>query len=778
MKRILSFLTIFQFLIFQGITQILPGDRTPMPGLEAELLKDLNNCRNDNEKAEALLNLSAYYLYMPGEERTELDKAMSYARQARSLSNELKFREGINESMLLIGNIFMEDKQKAFADIIFDSLIANAGEAIVLFRTEKNLTGEARSLRQLSMVYMLKAEYDLAEKELLEVLAIYKKVNYPNLHYTYERLCNLETMRNGWTKALYYALEMIKSMEASGDNYSAASFYYNLGYIYRQIGQFQKALDYYSLAFNCYKKFPSSILYDLTYSTSEAYIKMNRQDEALAVVQNTAKDYPPVSIYEQAAVESGLGVAYRSLKQYDLAEQHFRKLKELKKDDRNHDVYSALLMGQMYMEWGRYDLAKPLLEKSLAANITEGRGLAHLHFMLFKIDSAQGNYVSAMDHLIKNKALDDIIYRETKVRENTELQIKYETEKKNNELKLKEQNILLLSRKSQLQQKDFEQATLRFQFDSVSRQQNLQLLTSGAAQKDKDLQLKQQNIELLKKQDLLKQTSLSRTNLVKNMTVGGLFLSLIILMLLYKQYTIKNRSNKEISSKNLALQHLVEEKEWLLKEVHHRVKNNLHTVMSLLESQSAYLKDDALAAMQNSQHRVYAMSLIHQKLYQLENSTTINMAVYLPELVEYLRDSFGVNRRIRFYLNIENILLDISKAIPVSLIINEAITNSIKYAFPLNGTGEIHIEMKMKSVHEIWLSVKDNGIGIPASWEKFQKNSLGLKLMKGLSDDIQGKFSISGKDGTLVAVEFPGELVETAIPFKRGSVKTVNAFSE
>lgn len=153
------------------------------------------------------------------------------------------------------------------------------------------------------------------------------------------------------------------------------------------------------------------------------------------------------------------------------------------------------------------------------------------------------------------------------------------------------------------------------------------------------------------------------------------------------------------------------------------------------------------------------MSLIHQKLYQLEDSTNINMSVYLPELTNYLRDSFDIHHRIRFRLDIEGIQLDISKAIPVGLILNEAITNSIKYAFPGNAYGEIHIELKRIENGLVSLSVKDNGIGLPTDWEKKQNNSLGLKLMKGLSEDIYGYFSIERMNGTVIKVKFPGDLV-------------------
>ena len=111
--------------------------------------------------------------------------------------------------------------------------------------------------------------------------------------------------------------------------------------------------------------------------------------------------------------------------------------------------------------------------------------------------------------------------------------------------------------------------------------------------------------------------------------------------MLETQETILSQ-NHLINQKNLELEFLVEEKEWLLKEVHHRVKNNLQTIICLLESQAAYLENDALKAIETSQNRIYTMSLIHQKLYQSENIQTIDMALYISELIQYLKDSFNI----------------------------------------------------------------------------------------------------------------------------------------
>ena len=163
-------------------------------------------------------------------------------------------------------------------------------------------------------------------------------------------------------------------------------------------------------------------------------------------------------------------------------------------------------------------------------------------------------------------------------------------------------------------------------------------------QKDSLIKFKEQNIQLLTKQDQLQKSKLQQGAILRNISFAVVALLIIIMALLYNRYQLKQRTNRklesqqsEIAKQNLSLQHLVNEKEWLLKEIHHRVKNNLQIVMSLLNSQSAYIDNEpALTAIHDSQHRVHAMSLIHQKLYNSENVSSIDMSFYIRELVSYL----------------------------------------------------------------------------------------------------------------------------------------------
>jgi two-component sensor histidine kinase len=199
----------------------------------------------------------------------------------------------------------------------------------------------------------------------------------------------------------------------------------------------------------------------------------------------------------------------------------------------------------------------------------------------------------------------------------------------------------------------------------------------------------------------------------------------------------------------------VEEKERLLREIHHRVKNNLQIVMSLLNSQSAYLENNqAIEAIRESQQRIHSISLIHQKLYQSEGAAIINMDSYIRELVEYLQSSFNTGLNIRFDLQIEPIQLDVTQAVPVGLILNEAISNAIKYAFPGKNEGLVRISMQGQSANRVVLIVQDNGVGLKSGFDIDQSKSLGMTLMRGLSEQLNGHFILKNDNGLAICCDF------------------------
>ncbi|MBW4675502.1 MAG: PAS domain S-box protein [Desmonostoc geniculatum HA4340-LM1] len=200
------------------------------------------------------------------------------------------------------------------------------------------------------------------------------------------------------------------------------------------------------------------------------------------------------------------------------------------------------------------------------------------------------------------------------------------------------------------------------------------------------------------------------------------------------------------------------EKEVLLKEIYHRVKNNLQVISSLLNLQSAYIKDKHdLAIFQQSQQRIASIALIHEKLYQSQDLARINFREYTRDLVGSLLTAYEVNEdAIVVQINIdEDVLLGLDTAIPCSLIIHELVSNSLKYAFPAGRNGSIYIELNQSDDNNFLLIVSDDGIGLPPDFDLQKMASLGLQLVDALTYQLAGTINIKGDRGVECQLTFP-----------------------
>ncbi len=200
----------------------------------------------------------------------------------------------------------------------------------------------------------------------------------------------------------------------------------------------------------------------------------------------------------------------------------------------------------------------------------------------------------------------------------------------------------------------------------------------------------------------------------------------------------------------------LEEKEVLLKEIHHRVKNNLQVISSLLKLQAGYIKDDRiLEVFKESQNRVRAMALIHEKLYQSDDLAKTDFAEYVRSLVTDLFRSYSVSSRlIKLNVQVENVRLSIDTAIPCGLIINELISNSLKYAFSPGQAGEITIHLSSKTEDYYTLIVQDNGSGLPTDLNFRNTRSLGLQLVCSLTKQLHGTIDLECQHGAVFKITF------------------------
>jgi len=200
----------------------------------------------------------------------------------------------------------------------------------------------------------------------------------------------------------------------------------------------------------------------------------------------------------------------------------------------------------------------------------------------------------------------------------------------------------------------------------------------------------------------------------------------------------------------------LQEKEVLLKEVHHRVKNNLQVISSLLYLQSDKIKDQqAIEIFRDSQNRVRSMALIHEKLYQAKDLAKIDLSSYLHSLIGYLFRSYGTNASgIRLQVHAENVFLGIDMAMPCGLIINELVSNALKHAFPAGRNGEISIELSRHSQNCYMLCVRDNGVGMKPEISLDNAPTLGLQLVNTLVQQMDGTVELERNGGTAFNIRF------------------------
>lgn len=211
----------------------------------------------------------------------------------------------------------------------------------------------------------------------------------------------------------------------------------------------------------------------------------------------------------------------------------------------------------------------------------------------------------------------------------------------------------------------------------------------------------------------------------------------------------ENKKNEERITQSL------KEKEVLLKEVHHRVKNNMQVISSILNLQSSYVKDEyALNLLKECQNRIKSMAFIHESLYQTKNFESVNFSEYIATLTKNLVHTYSINvKKIKLILTLDKLFLNLDSSIPCGLIINEIISNSLKYAFPDNRDGIIFVTLKVENKN-VRIEVGDNGVGIPMYVDIKQTETLGLQLVDTLIEQINGTLILDRIKGTKFIIEF------------------------
>jgi two-component sensor histidine kinase len=731
-------------------------DELPLPVLR----QNLSRSKADTTRVKLQLALGHLMLFKPTKNSRDVDSAMNFAGQAAVLSRQLNYHFGIINAMLLSAESFNNSND-------WETGLKTAQNALAFSKKHNNSDGEARSYYIISHYYQVSDPVALRNrifyvnkaieifrknrnilwlsylltgnagllfqsernteglKLLFEALNLGKGVSRRTVEGIYWQIGNTSAKLSDYPNALKYNLLALKTArEVKDTTLQLCGIHHSIATTYIKMHDHRRAIPYAFQALKLAKKYNARAYLNKTSSAlALAYAHTNQLPKALTVLgEMKANAY---SDLEKLAVSVDFLTDLTYAKHFALAAQHAQEVKELVAGIPPHNVteimnaYNAL--AAYYAETGQAKLAYHYtdLYAAMAYKLNYIAGIRTAENRYYKLVAAKGNLKSAIGHYLKGRELQDSVDNIAKAYQISLLQIENESLEKN-------KHIDLLTREAQLS----------------------------------DLKLK-------------------RNQLIQRVSICGCIMLLTITGLTYSRYRLKQRSNAllmrqkgEIDRKNTILEGLVNDKnqlltdkdqllvdkDLLLKEVNHRVKNNLQIVMNLLQSQAVYLSNEsAQQALLEGQNRVRSIALIHDQLYKTEHLTEINLSSYIKELIYSLNDS--LNQRVNHIAlrwNIDDLTIDVSQAIPVGIILNEMVTNALKYAFPNNQSGTITILLK-RIGEFIEMQVSDNGVGLPVDFNLAATNTLGITLLKGLTAQLKGTFAVDNNNGLTITLRFPIE---------------------
>ena len=696
-----------------------------------------------------LLQQSDRY-FLTRQDKSGLDSSILFAEKAEAISSRGNDRQGLGDSYMALSKALAKSGQRekgrdyvqraiklySEADLqtglgfaywemagYFDysaeqypQKISLIQQSVAAFHRAGNTKKEADALKELADATQVNGNSAEALTELKQALNLYLSIHEVALQGIYDLLGSVSCDLGSFNQAVQYGLQAVQVAENLNDTtLQLCAIYNHVGMTYYYLRDWANSTAYYAKALAIAEKYKSyNDIYIISFNYGNNLVKLGKFQEADRHLSSILEKYPGIDTMQLIAYTSAFLHNNLGMKRLAQAEKYYDRLSALVKDRKlSVEMQNVVYNNQIkyLLQAGRNREAREMIErqeKYLAGNSFTIMMIDNLKSWIV-LDSAVGDFKAAYRHFNRYSKLKDSMYDQERSRYISMLNVQYES-----------------------------------------------------AKKDQDLLLKEKDIELLKRNNQLQTAEMGRIRLVRNWSLAAGILLAIAVLLFVRIVQIKQRGNRklqrqqeEIEKKNASLSQLVNEKEWLVREIHHRVKNNFHMVIALLGTQSRYLRtSEAIRAITDSQNRVYAMALVHQKLYQSDTLSCVMMSDYVRDLVHYFRESLGDARKVKFVTDVDPIQLSLAYCIPLGLAINEAITNSIKYAFPNAAEGTITISFKKMSNDTYVLKVADNGIGLGSGFATRKSDSMGMKLMNGLSDDLEARLTITGEEGTAITMVF------------------------
>ena len=558
----------------------------------------------------------------------------------------------------------------------------------------------AKGFQNLGLSFHVRGMLDSARKYYLISLPLLIQVKdslgiaglYNNIGVTYNQ-------QGDFPRSLEYYQQSLDIKLALGQIAASAKTLNNIGVIYFDQKDFDRAMTYYQRALELDETMENSEGLSRTLGNiGLTYLEKGNDSLALKYYLQSYQLIRSVGNCRTTYSINGVGQAFSKLKMYDSAKYYLKKALDKARDCNEAVIQTSALLelGNIGMEEKRMKVAEALLLESelIARNNGLKTHLKDASQKLYEFYKKTGQAAKALSKLETAFALQDSLFNDDLTAQLTTMELEYSFQQ--------ERDSLNFARKSEIMEYD----------SKIERQNFIQVITGLI-----------------------------------------LLLAVIFIFIIYRYYRLKNNANLKLTEKNLQISEALEEREVLLQEVHHRVKNNLQVVSSLLNIQSKFLDDDkAKKAILEGRDRVLSMALVHQRLYENKNLSRIDIREYLEQLADALLDSYQVAQEdVKLQKDIDQLDLDLDTSIHLGLIVNELISNSLKHAFKGLDDGKISLSLKASSLG-YYLSISDNGTGVED--ESTLLKSYGFRIVKSLVRGLKADLNVNTQNGTSILISF------------------------
>ncbi len=575
-------------------------------------------------------------------------------------------------------------------------------EALKLAESISLKRGMAKANYQLGDYYRLKEAFIKAreyyfkafdlDKELADTTGMSSSANYIGMMYANQ---------GAYSDALKFYFVSLRLNEKMKDKFSIAVSYNNIGNINDLLGEYDEALSFYfkSLQLKQEMNNKSGVANTLN-NIGEIYKKLGKFPEAMDYYLRSLELKKELKNKSgMANTLNNIGDVYVLKQEYKAALNYYNQslllLEEL--DDKDGKATVNDNIGALYFKMQQYVSAIEYLKTGLklAVDVGSTEEQRKAYMSLSDVYEKLGDYKQANEYIKQNALIKDSLLNDRNNKQISEMQAKYEYEKNKKEITY-----------------------------------------------------------LMKEQDLQKLAIYNSRMLSLSAFIG--FVMLLIIVIVYiNGYRQKRRANQLLIVQNTDMRKQKDEKELLLKEIHHRVKNNLQIINSLLRLQSHQIEDKrALAMFEECQNRIISMAIIHEKLYRSEDLANIDTKNYIETLAASLIRSYRTDMEVELEVNCTVSSVGIDTLMPLGLILNELISNSLKYAFTDRSGGNIQIGLNKKYNGEFEMTVQDNGIGLPADFSWEDSTTLGIELIKTLVEQVDGTIEKMAGPGTCFKICF------------------------